>query len=209
MASVLDNHSRGILSLLWMVCVVITLKPNNIYAQESVGAIRGSVLDQDFGDPLTGARIQVQELDRTVQSQAGGAFIIEDVPPGVYTITASKNGFNKVFKRDVLVNAGKLTDLTLELAGKVFEMNELVVTGSDLVAGSEVALLEIRQETTSLMDSIGADLMSKAGASDAADALKLVVGTTVKDGKFVTENIFNGLRDQSFNILYKFYQDRS
>ncbi|MEM6885391.1 MAG: TonB-dependent receptor [Verrucomicrobiota bacterium] len=178
------------------VCIAFFLIPNISLSQnnpDAAGAIRGSVLDKDFGDPLSGARIQLQELDRTVRSQAGGSFIIEDVPPGVYTLSVSKNGFNKVFRRDVLVTGGKLTDLTVELAGKVFEMNELVVTGSDLVAGSEVALLELRQESTALMDSVGAELISKAGASDAADALKQVVGATVSDGKFAT---VRGLADR-------------
>jgi hypothetical protein len=43
------------------------------------------------------------------------------------------------------------------------------------------------------MDSIGSDLMSRAGASDAAAALRLVAGASVQDGKYA---VIRGLPDR-------------
>jgi TonB-dependent receptor len=73
-------------------------------------------------------------------------------------------------------------------------MDEFVV--QDMVqigAGSEAALLRLRLESPALMDSIGSDLISRAGASDAASALRLVAGASVQDGKYA---VVRGLPDR-------------
>ena len=54
-------------------------------------------------------------------------------------------------------------------------------------------LLHLRFESPALMDSISSDLMSRAGASDAASALRLVAGATVQDGKSA---VIRGLPDR-------------
>ena len=62
-------------------------------------------------------------------------------------------------------------------------MDELLV--QDLLefgAGTEAALLQLRLDSPSLMDSIGSELMSRAGASDAAQGLRLVDGASLEDG---------------------------
>ncbi|NJM56037.1 MAG: TonB-dependent receptor plug domain-containing protein [Verrucomicrobiae bacterium] len=153
---------------------------------EAVGALRGKVTDEDFGDPLLNARITVQELNQTVNTGDGGAYVFENVPPGVYTLTINKGGYERKFRREVLVRPGQLTEVNESLVGEVFELEELVVEAEDLVGGSEVELLSLRTETTALVDAVGSDLLSKAGASDAADAVKLIVGVTVSEDKTAT-----------------------
>ena len=72
-------------------------------------------------------------------------------------------------------------------------MDELVVRDIQLGGSSEIGLLNLRMESSALMDSVGADLISRAGASDVAGALKLVAGTTVQDGKYA---VVRGLPDR-------------
>ena len=91
----------------------------------------------------------------------------------------------QISRADVVVSAGRLTELEAWLAGEFTEMEEFVVQDIlQLGAGSEAALLQLRFESPALMDSISADLMSRAGASDAAAALRLVAGASVQDGKY-------------------------
>jgi TonB-dependent receptor len=166
-----------------------------MYGQDTgvSGAIRGVINDEDFGDPLVNARITIQELGTSVQSAEGGVFSFGNVEPGVYTIVVAKPGFIRKIERDILVKAGEVAESSISLAQEVYELDELVVQASDLLGGDEVALLELRQDTASLMDSIGAELLSKAGASDASDALKLVVGATVSEDK---DAVVRGLGDR-------------
>ena len=55
------------------------------FAQDA-GALRGRVMDGDFGLPLADAMIVVSELERTTQSGSDGNWVLNDVPPGVYTV---------------------------------------------------------------------------------------------------------------------------
>ena len=75
------------------------------FAQDA-GALRGRVMDGDFGLPLADARIVVSELERTTQSGSDGNWLLNDVPPGVYTIVVSKAGFIQNLRGDVVVRSG-------------------------------------------------------------------------------------------------------
>jgi TonB-dependent receptor len=150
------------------------------YSQdEALGSIRGTVSDEDFGDPLASARITLQETGSFVTSEKTGVFTLDAVPPGVYTLTVAKDGYIREIQRDVIVRSGQVTDASISLEQEIYELDELVVEAQDILGGSEGELIVIRAETASLVDSIGKELFSKAGASDAADALKLVPGATV------------------------------
>lgn len=162
-------------------------------ANEPEGAIRGTVTDRDTGDPIGAVRVNVMEALRRGVSSAEGAFIIEGLKPGRYTVSFSRDGYVRAIVTDVIVQAGQLTDLRVELNQEIVDMEELIVTAGDLFGGTETGLLEIRQFSATVQDAISADLMKKAAASTAADALRLVVGTSVQEGKYV---VIRGLSDR-------------
>ena len=166
-------------------------------AGEQAGSIRGSVTDKEFGIPLAGATVTIVETGQKASTTDQGNFVIEGVPPGKYTLVVSRDGYLRQVRSEVLVTAGKLTDADVALPGEFTEMEEFVVqdvlTSGD---GSEASLLKLRFESPALMDSIGADLMNKAGASDAAGALRLVPGASVQGGKYA---VVRGLPDRYVN----------
>jgi TonB-dependent receptor len=165
--------------------------------QEQAGSIRGMVLDKDFDAPLPAAMIQVLETGQQVTTTDQGNFVINQIPPGTYTLVFSKDGYVRQVKSDVVVSSGRLTELDTALAGDFTEMEEFVVQDIlQMGTGSEIALLNLRYESPALMDSISSDLMSQAGASDAAGALRLVTGATVQDGKFA---VIRGMPDRYVN----------
>jgi outer membrane receptor protein involved in Fe transport len=163
-------------------------------AQEPPGSLRGAVYDKDYDSPLGGAQVSIVEIGLKVATTDEGHYVFEHVPPGRYTVVFSKEGFVRQVKTDVVVTSGKLTDLDAWLAGEFTEMEELLVQDLlQLGSGTEASLLKMRFQSPSLMDSISSDLMSRAGASDAASALRLVAGTSVQDGKYA---VVRGLPDR-------------
>ncbi len=165
-------------------------------AQQGVGSIRGVVVDKDFDVPLGGAEVSLQGTGLRTTTSDQGHFVFAQVPAGKYTLVFSKEGYLRQVKADVLVTAGQLTDVDAALSGEFTELDEFVVQDIVPVAGTEAALLDLRFESPSFMDSISADLMSRAGASDAATGLTLVAGATVQDGKFA---VIRGLPDRYVN----------
>jgi outer membrane receptor protein involved in Fe transport len=154
-------------------------------APQQSGSIRGVVRDKDFDLPLGGATVVVLETGMRVTASDQGNYVIEQIAPGTYTLVFTKDGYERFVQSDVLVQAGRLTDVDAMLGGEFTEMDEFVV--QDILqfgAGSEAALLNLRIESPAQMDSIGAELMSRAGAGDAAAGLRLVAGASVANGKF-------------------------
>ena len=163
-------------------------------APQDIGSIRGVVHDKDFDVPMGGVKVLNLGTEQTVETSDQGNYVFSRVPAGKYTLVFSKNGYVKQVRSDVVVSAGQLTDLDVWMPGDFTEMEEFVVEENQaLGAGTELALLELRLESPALLDSISADLMSRAGASDAAGALRLVAGATVKDGKTA---VIRGLPDR-------------
>lgn len=158
-----------------------------------MGGIRGSVIDQDFEVPLPGVKVVVTETGQETTTGDAGSFYLEQVQPGAYTLVFSKPGYTRALKPNVVVSAGKLAEVEAWVAGEYEEMDELVVRDIQLGGASEIGLLNLRMESSALMDSVGADMIGRAGASDAAGALKLVSGTTVQDGKYA---VVRGLPDR-------------
>lgn len=156
------------------------------------GTLRGVVVDREFGTPIAGASVVIVETGRKSLTDAQGGYAIDGIAAGRYTVKIEKSGFVRQIRQDVLVEDGKLSDLDIDLAGEFEEMDEVVVQELEL-AGSESSLLELRLGSPQLLDSIGAELMAKAGASDAASALLLVSGATVQDGKYA---VVRGLPDR-------------
>ncbi len=159
---------------------------------QQAGSVRGLVFDKDFGTPVARATITVIEKSVKVTSGEDGAFTVPDLAPGRYTLVIAREGYTRQLRSDVLVQEGSLTEIEIQLAGEFEDMDEFVVQEIEL-GGSESALLELRLESPQLLDSVGSELMSRAGASDAAAALQLVAGATVQDGKYA---VVRGLPDR-------------
>ena len=162
-------------------------------AEGPTGGIRGTVYDKDFSAPLPQARVSINEILLSAVTADDGHFLFERVPPGRYTLSVVKDGYERQVISGVVVTAGQLTDVRADLASEVVELDELVVTGADLLAGGDLASLEIRQTSVTMQDAISSELLKRSGVSDLAGALKLVVGTSVVGGKYAS---VRGLSDR-------------
>lgn len=154
------------------------------------------VYDRDFDAPLGAAQVMIAETGAKAETSEEGNYVISELPAGTYTLVFSKEGFTRQVKADVVVSPGQLTEVDAWLTGDFTEMEEFIVQDIQFSAGTEAALLELRLESPSLMDSISADLMSQAGAGDAASALRLVSGASIQDGKYA---VIRGLPDRYVN----------
>ncbi|NQV33284.1 MAG: TonB-dependent receptor [Phycisphaeraceae bacterium] len=163
---------------------------------QGIGGVRGMVYDQDFEAPLPGAEVLLFETGDKRETTDQGNYIFGQVAPGTYTLIFSKDGYTRQVKGNVVVTGGGLTEVDASLPGEYTEMEEFIVQDLDLGGGSEISLLNMRMDAPAMMSGISADMMSQAGASDAASALRLVSGATVQDGKYA---VVRGLPDRYVN----------
>lgn len=177
--------------LFWLFCFLFLLFPL-VQAQPS-GGIRGIVKDEDFDVPLPAAKVSIAETGEEVAATDEGNYVFGEVTPGSYTLVFSKAGYTRDVKADVVVSAGQMTDVNASLSGEFTEMEEFVVQDLNLGGSSEAGLLNLKMDSSSIMDAVGSDMMSKAGASDVAGALKLISGASVQGGKYA---VVRGMGDR-------------
>ena len=164
------------------------------YAQEN-GSVYGKIVDATNGEELIGANILFQGTTLGAASDLEGNYSIKNIPAGSYTLIASMIGYSKVTITNVEISNSKALKLDISLKSETYETDEVLITAK-LLLDNEAGLLKNRQKSTTISDVISSEQISRSGSSDAGDALKKVVGSTVVDGKYV---FVRGLGDRYSN----------
>src|SRR2546430_15670139 len=104
---------------LWTCCFAQTA---------GTGGLSGTVFDSSSGF-VEGAHIAVTSQTtgeaRTVTSNSRGVYAVPALPPGLYTLEASKDGFKTLHVRDVKITVTETTALDLRL--EVGQVSERVI----------------------------------------------------------------------------------
>lgn len=92
-------------------------------------SIRGTVRDQDSGQPLVGASVWVEENGNLqgVTTDLKGHFFIGEIPVGRHAIQVSYLGYQATQIRNLLLIAGKETVLEINLEERTTKLNEVVI----------------------------------------------------------------------------------
>jgi len=116
----LSRIRRALLQLLALTWIAAAAAP--AAAQTTLGAIRGTVSDQQQGI-VPGATVVATDestnVAREALTDAQGLFEIPNLRPGTYTVTATLAGFKKAQTTGVVLRAASIvrTDLHLEVGG--------------------------------------------------------------------------------------------
>jgi len=108
------------------VLTMVLLSSQLAFAQ--TGAISGQVTDAENGETIPGANILITELERGAATDMDGNYVIENVPTGTYTLTATFVGYT-TFRQTVQVNANQTTTINIELRVGAVGLDEVVVSG--------------------------------------------------------------------------------
>lgn len=167
---------------------------NLLYGQE--GTIRGKIIDAETGKFLIGATVVITGTTNGTITDFDGNYSLNNLEPGTYDITVSYVSYETQQFPEVVVNAGDVTILDVNLGQATTELSEVqVVTRSR--QKTEVALQILQRKSATLLDGISAEQISRLGDSDAASALKRVTGVSVQDGKYV---YVRGLSDRYMKV---------
>ncbi|QQS37892.1 MAG: TonB-dependent receptor [Ignavibacteriales bacterium] len=185
---------NGLLNISPILLLLTLLITHSVYAQET-GTISGTIVDKQNGEPLIGANILLEGTSIGAATDINGIYRITNVPVGSYNLIASMIGYTKMTVTNVDVTGKENLKLDLILVSEAIETEAVIVTAK-MILNNEASLLKDRQKSTSISDAISSEQLSMTGASDAGDAMKKVVGSTVVDGKYV---YVRGLGDRYSN----------
>ncbi len=102
------------------------------------GSIAGAVTSSPDGLPLPGVSITVRSAAlqgvRQTVSEAGGGFLIPNLPPGEYAVVFELEGFDTVTENGVRVGTSQRQDLAVAMSVKAVSEAILVTASTDLVS---------------------------------------------------------------------------
>src|SRR5213594_221918 len=134
-------------------------------AQVTTGIIQGTIVDPT-GAAVPGAKVEAKNLDtnftRSQDSDAGGRFAFLQMPPGRYTVTASKPGFSTIVQENMELTVGQA--LSLPISMRVSGITEEVTVSAEPIevtrVESSVTLNELTVSNTPVLGRKFEDLLT-------------------------------------------------
>ncbi len=146
--------------------------------EATTGAIGGKLSDKEMnGEPLPFANVLLKNSTKGTTSDYDGIYLLDKLEPGTYTVVFSFVGYETLEVPNVVVEAGKVTEVNTELGSSAAALDEVVITTVSR-RDSEVALLIEQKNSVDIKESIGAQELAKLGVSDAATATTKISGVT-------------------------------
>ena len=150
-------------------------------AQVPKGMVKGLIKEAATNEVIVGASVSLVGTTHGTISDQNGTFLLNGVLSGQYILQVSYVGYSTIRVEDVVVKDGSETilDINLEASGEV--MDEVVVTTARH-RGSDIALLADQKKASLVIQRIGAQELSRVGASDAAAAVAKMSGISKEEG---------------------------
>ncbi len=172
--------------------LAFVLLPHSDARAQDGGTVSGVVVSTWDASPLAAVTVTVRGTTLAAQTDAAGRYELKNVPSGDQVLRFSKSGYATATVTDVRVLLGQTTTVNGNLRPEFYEMEEYEVAAEEFTEQTEQIIFE-RQQSSSLMEAIGSEQISKLGAGDAAEALSKVSGASIADGKFA---VIRGLADR-------------
>ncbi|MEK6287654.1 MAG: carboxypeptidase regulatory-like domain-containing protein [Acidobacteriota bacterium] len=126
-----NQYKRLLVSMVSLALIVMSLAPLTLAAQEPTGGIEGTVTDPQ-GAVIPNATISIRNTGtnatRTATAGDDGHYKASSLPPGVYEVKVTGQGFKSQVATGVTVEVGRTTplDVKLEIGGS---SETITVTG--------------------------------------------------------------------------------
>lgn len=181
------------------------------------GKIAGTIVDSQTKEPLPGVNVTIEGTTLGAATLPNGEYFVIGIPPGIYMVTASLIGYQKMSVSDVNVNVDRTTTVNFSVKSTTIESKEAVIVTAerptiirDLTASSTRTDATVFQSTP-VQDT--RDLINlNAGILRDQDGNILIRGGAANQFKFYVDGLSieendtreNGMRDVMRNLTNKF-----
>ncbi|MCD4746162.1 MAG: TonB-dependent receptor [Bacteroidales bacterium] len=145
--------------------------------------IRGKVTDKETGEELIGTTIMAVGTQLGAITDFDGNYSLE-LPAGKYDIKCSFISYETINITEIEIKTDEIQIINFQLEEAVIGLKEVRIEAKQ-IRRTENALLVIQKKSASLINGISSQEISRSGDSDAASALKRVIGVSVEGGKYV------------------------
>jgi outer membrane receptor protein involved in Fe transport len=163
--------------------ILLALMTNlSLFAQDNTGNIVGKITDKEYNnEPLAFANVILVGENKGTTTDMDGLYNIGNLAPGSYTVEFSYVGYETITIENVVVEAGKVTEVNTAMGATAATLDEVTIT-TVARRDSEVALLLEQKGAINVKESIGAQQLKKLGVSDASGATQKIAGVSKSEG---------------------------
>ena len=139
MSRQMSKISRVLRQISWLTLSALLIGfplfsfPLSTHAAEAPGALTVIVKDQNTDRPLSTVQITITKREtnstRSVETDAQGRIVVEQLDPGLYSVNVTKTGFASSYEPSIRVITRKNIKIEFELRAQVIE--EMVVLGQE------------------------------------------------------------------------------
>jgi outer membrane receptor protein involved in Fe transport len=174
---------------LFTLCVLF---PTVTRAQSNV-AVKGTVIDKEFNEPLPGATIQILGTTTGVVSDADGKFEFPQLKHGKYSFSVSFIGYEA---RTIQVDVREALELSVALEPDNRTLDEVTVT-TRVKRNTETALLARQRNSLVTQTGVSAQMIARTQDRDASEVIRRIPGISIIEEKFV---MVRGLSQRYNNV---------
>lgn len=157
------------------------------------GSISGVIKDSQTGEAIIGANVVIKGTAIGSSTDIDGKYLIKNVEAGTYSLQVTFITYATLELNSVVVENGKQTSAGAQLTEETQELAAVIVS-AEADKSFEVVLLLDRKKSVQIVETIGAQELSRKGISNAEGALTQVVGVSKQQG---IKNVFvRGLGDR-------------
>ena len=148
-----------------LFAIVISLQTNLVAG--ITGKVFGTITDASTGEPLIGCNVILQGTSFGAATNLDGTYIIINIPPGKYTVTASMIGYAKSNVTDVIVRSDLTTTINISITQEA-------ISGDEVTVVAERPL--ITKDLTASTAIIDGGMIDKLPVTEVAEVLELQAG---------------------------------
>lgn len=184
--SFVDKTRRAGLAC-WLLFCFLSILPPHLEAQEAPiepGQVVGQVLDSETGEPISMARVVLDDPQLSALSDLKGRYRLTEVPSGTHALTIHVLGYAEKTVTGVEVSPGSTVSLDIAMVPRAIQLEAFSVS-VESERGSVAHLLDQQRVAAAVTDAIGAQDISRSPDSDAAESARRMTGVTVAEGRYV------------------------
>jgi len=178
------------MKLKFFITLVILVITKVTFSQNS--SIKGKVIDEKTGETLPGAVVVLKGTTTGGNTDLDGAFSINNLAPGSYSIECKLISYNTKILTDIQVKAGEPTIISISMGSASTDLGVIEVTAT-VSKETNTNLLNLQKNNASLSDGISSESIKRSPDKSTSDVIKRVSGASIQDNKFV---IIRGLSDR-------------
>ena len=142
------------------------------------GLIKGTVLDEINGKPISGVEVKLIELNKKTTSDSNGEFTFTNLDAARFSLLCSVDSYESKIISEVDVVLNDATSVTVSLLRSDRVLNEVVIKTTKMRTESVKSLLLQQKNSANVSDGISSETIKRTPDKNTSDVIKRISGAS-------------------------------